>query len=89
MLIKSKEPFIVYLEKTEKRDPSKCLEILSKKMRLNEEFKFWEIDEKSKDPIINLFYWSVLFNRFEIAKIFWRLGKVKIKFLLIILNLNI
>jgi hypothetical protein len=53
---------------------------ISKHMRLNEEYKFWEIDEKSKDPIRNLFYWSVLFNRLEIAKIFWRLGKVKNRF---------
>ncbi len=44
-------------------------------MRLNEEFKFWENDEK--DPIKNFFYWSVLFNRCEFAKIFWKLGNVK------------
>lgn len=28
------------------------------------------------DPEFNLFLWCVLTNRFEIAKIFWQLGKV-------------
>ncbi len=31
-----------------------------------------------KNPEMNLFFWCILSNRLEIAKTFWRLGKVKI-----------
>jgi hypothetical protein len=31
-----------------------------------------------KNPEMNLFFWCILSNRLEIAKTFWRLGKVKV-----------
>lgn len=31
-----------------------------------------------KDSIQNLFIWALIYNRFEIAKIFWRMGQVKL-----------
>lgn len=34
------------------------------------------LNHKVKEPEFNLFLWAVLSNRIEIAKIFWRLGKV-------------
>ncbi len=38
-----------------------------------------EMKHIPSDPEIDLFYWCILSNRTEIAKIFWGLGKVKIR----------
>jgi hypothetical protein len=41
---------------------------------------FFENDKNSnclQEPELNLFFWAVFSNRCEIAKIFWRLGKVR------------
>ena len=51
----------------------KCLENINKVTSLIQDFKFWD---ENGDPERNLFYWSILSNRIEIAKIFWLLGKV-------------
>ena len=56
-------------------------------MKLNKEFKFWDEKDLTTDPTRNLFYWAILSNRIEIAKIFWQLGKV-IVFETYRLNLN-
>ena len=37
---------------------------------------FEEVEHIPSDPKMKLFYWCILSNRTEIAKIFWRLGKV-------------
>jgi hypothetical protein len=38
--------------------------------------KIFDQDEVIEDPEINLFFWALLFNRIETAKIFWKIGKV-------------
>ena len=35
-----------------------------------------EFQEKVENTEINLFVWAILLNRIEIAKIFWKIGKV-------------
>lgn len=38
--------------------------------------RFYQSSEDKCDAELNLFLWAILSNRIEIAKIFWRLGKV-------------
>ena len=38
---------------------------------------FTQTDGSIDNPEMNIFYWCILTNRIEIAKTFWRLGKVK------------
>ncbi len=53
---------------------------LNKELFPGSTFNFLPRDFRDPEPIrdaeMNLFYWSVLSNRIEISKIFWRLGKV-------------
>ena len=44
-----------------------------KVLLLSPNFKFYDVDN---EPELNLFYWCVFSNRIEIAKIFWKMGKV-------------
>ena len=34
------------------------------------------VDDSKNEPEINLFVWALLLNRIELAKIFWKIGKV-------------
>ena len=34
------------------------------------------LSKEENNELLNLFFWSILSNRIEISKIFWRLGKV-------------
>ena len=49
------------------------IETFNQVLLLSLNFKFWDT---SNDPEMNLFYWCVLSKRLEIAKIFWKRGKV-------------
>ena len=40
---------------------------------ISNSFKFWD---SINEPELNLFYWCVLSKRIEMAKLFWRFGKV-------------
>ena len=81
---------MLYLQKKHNRikiniDP-KTIKKLNKEIFPAGLFKFLPPDfDKAHsiiNPEMNLFYWSVLTNRFEIAKIFWRLGKVRGRYIL-------
>jgi hypothetical protein len=52
----------------------KDIESFNKILLLNMNFKFW--DASNNEPELNLFYWCIFSNRLEIAKIFWKIGKV-------------
>ena len=84
---KYEEPFLLYLQK--KYNKIKLFIDTINVKKLNKElfpgstFRFlpksFNETENVIEPEMNLFYWSVLTNRIEIAKIFWRLGKVIFK----------
>ena len=72
------EPFILYIQ-TIQKEPVYILEehhTIAKNLTfdIDSNFKFW--DSINHEPEKNLFYWCILSNRIEIAKIFWKLGKV-------------
>ena len=75
---KSKEPFILYLQKIKKQIieslEEEDIELFNDTLLLNKNFKFW--DPINNEPEMNLFYWCVFSNRIEIAKLFWKIGKV-------------
>ena len=81
---KYEEPFLLFLQKKYNKIriniDIKTIRKLNKELFPGSRFPFLPVSfEKNgtvNDPEMNLFYWSVLSNRFEIAKIFWRLGKV-------------
>ena len=52
---------------------NKNLEKFNEALLLNKKFKLWDSEG---DPAKNLFFWSVLSMRIEIAQLFWILGNV-------------
>ena len=73
------EPFILYIQMIHTKVVYVLEEhhTLAKNLafNINSNFKFW--DSQNNEPEQNLFYWCILSNRIEIAKLFWKLGKVK------------
>ena len=62
-----------------KRIGEEEIEKLNKEVFLKDNsFEFCNLEDN--DPETNLFYWCVFSNRFEIAEIFWVLGKVIVTF---------
>ena len=80
--MKSKEPFILYLKFIKNQIISHCnkveeadIEVFNRDLSLSKIFKFWD---SANDPEKNLFYWCVFSKRLEIAKLFWKMGKVSV-----------
>jgi hypothetical protein len=81
---KYEEPFLLFLQKKYNKIritiDARIIRKLNKELFPGSRFTFLPADfDKNgpvNDPEMNLFFWSVLSNRFDIAKIFWRLGKV-------------
>jgi hypothetical protein len=84
---KSTEPFILYLEMVQKQTivnlEERDIQTFNQVLLLSLNFKFWS---SKNDPEMNLFYWCILSKRLEIAKIFWKMGKVKHSVIKKILN---
>jgi hypothetical protein len=82
---KNKDPFLIFLQKRNKlitEIKPDHIEFVFKEIFKGLSFSFLPetFTEKTNinNPEMNLFFWCVLSNRLEIAKTFWRLGKVKI-----------
>lgn len=86
---KYEEPLLIWLQK--KYNQYKVIVNVKDIKKLNErlfsgaDFYFLPFDFNNDnyndcvvDPEMNLFYWCLISNRIEIAKIFWRLGKVRV-----------
>ncbi len=65
----------------------------NEKLRLYIDNEFDDVSEnfetKVKEPVMNLFVWSVLLNRNEMAKIFWQIGEVRLDHQLVCVNLDL
>lgn len=84
LTIRSNEPFVMYLKSKKRRssDNKKIEEntVIEHLKSILGYIKPTFFDDSRtgtlQEPELNLFFWAVLSNRLEIAKIFWRLGKV-------------
>jgi hypothetical protein len=82
---KNKDPFLIFLQKRNKLITEIIpdhIEFVFKEIFNGLSFSFLPetfIEQTNiNNPEMNLFFWCILSNRLEIAKTFWRLGKVKI-----------
>jgi hypothetical protein len=80
--IKKSEPFLRYLNQ-EKKTPissieQKHLDYLIEKVIPDLKFSLIPEDELkiAENPEMYLFFWCILTNRIQLAKIFWKFGKV-------------
>ena len=86
-LVNSKEPYLLYLPK-EVQDKEKynnhksIVKKLFKEIFIGIHFKFLYNPNDNYVNEMDLFYWCILSNRINIAKTFWRLGKVNIFYFL-------
>jgi hypothetical protein len=87
---RSDEPFLLYLEDYTSKNIGFRIKFLDVVNFMKNNFDEFDESIFPKDdpepgtennpviePELNLFLWAVLSNRIEIAKIFWRLGKVR------------
>jgi len=78
------EPFLLYQKNKMLLDEHDKLYLIDVERFLRKNFdkEFTSIDNLNAE--FNLFLWSVLSYRIEIAKVFWRLGRVSIFYLKLI-----
>ena len=79
MRIAKREPFLLYLRREKIKELTDIKDLLKKilpNLKMDFLFDFDQVDEKFTNPEVNIFFWCILSNRIEIAKIFWKLGKV-------------
>jgi hypothetical protein len=78
---KTTEPFILFLQNKRKKIitdlDEQDIQIFNNELLINKNFEFWS---PHNDPEMNLFFWCVFSKRFEIAKLLWKMGKVKLFF---------